>query len=131
MMKLPRLQDIPSYQPTLAVAIVILYLTLFPKPLGEEDVMMFPGFDKVGHFCMFGGMAGIFMYDRWRIGRPLGLRGAWTAVFAAIAFGAVCERLQFVMQLGRSGNDLWDILANTLGAIASLPVACWLGLLRK
>ena len=90
-MTFPKLGFIPGYQPTVIVIALILFLTLLPRPLGEEDFQLFEGADKVVHFIMFGGLTGTFMYDR-------------------------------LMHLGRTGNDLADILANTLGAFTAILV---------
>ena len=43
------LRWIPPYQLTIAVGIVILYLTLLPKPFGEEDLPLFPGAANLAH----------------------------------------------------------------------------------
>lgn len=65
-MTFPKLGFIPGYQPTVIVIALILFLTLLPRPLGEEDFQLFEGADKVVHFIMFGGLTGTFMYDRCR-----------------------------------------------------------------
>lgn len=119
---MPRLRDIPAYQPTLAVIILILYLTLLPKPFGEEDLPLFEGADKVAHFMMFGGLTGTFLYDRWRFDRPLGMRGALVVALCSAILGAMVEWLQDAMGLGRTGNDLYDALANAAGAFLAVPV---------
>lgn len=117
-----KLKEIPAYQPTAAVLVVILYLTLLPKPLGDEDIMLFDGADKVVHFIMFGGLTGTYIFDRWRIGKPVNMRGALiTALFSA-ALGILVEYLQYAMELGRAGNDVYDAIANTLGAFTAVPV---------
>lgn len=110
----------------MVVLIAIIYLTLFPQPLGENEVHLFEGADKIVHFIMFGGLTGTFIFDRWRIGQPLGMGAAILAATASAVIGAVAEYLQYVMQLGRSGNDIFDILANNLGAFAAVPVCRWL-----
>jgi len=117
---------IPAYQPTAAVLVAILYLTLLPQPLGEEDISLFDGADKVVHFIMFGGLTGTFVFDRFRISRPLSLRGALTAAFVSAMLGALVEYLQYAMQMGRAGNDIYDALANTLGAFTAVLVCRWL-----
>ena len=123
---MPRLQFIPIYQLAAAVVVAILYLTLFPDPFGEEELPLFPGADKVAHFCMFGGLCGTIIYERWRFCIPLSLRQAlWVAVAVSI-FGCMVEWLQAAMQLGRSGNDWMDALANAAGAFCAVPVGRWL-----
>ncbi len=117
-----RLREIPAYQPTLAVIVLILYLTLLPQPFGEEEIPLFPGADKIAHFMMFGGLTGTFIFDRWRWDRPLNMRGALMTALCCAAFGALVEWLQSAMQLGRTGNDIYDALANTAGAFMAVPI---------
>lgn len=117
-----RLREIPDYQPTMAVICLILYLTLLPQPFGEEELPLFPGADKIAHFLMFGGLTGTFIYDRWRCGSILRLKGAWLAALCSALFGAIVEWLQYSMQLGRSGNDIYDALANAAGAFLAVPI---------
>lgn len=119
---MPKLRYIPAYQPTLAVIVLVLYLTLLPQPFGEEDLPLFPGADKIAHFMMFGGLTGTFIYDRWRWDRPLTLKGAFTAAICSALFGLLVEWLQYAMDIGRTGNDIWDAAANTAGAFLAVPV---------
>lgn len=112
---------IPAWQPTAAVVVVILYLTLMPQPLNPDDGF-FPGADKVVHFIMFGALAGTIIYDRWRTRGPVSLRFALRAACISIILGILVEWLQDFMDLGRTGRDGWDVLANTLGAITAVPI---------
>lgn len=116
-----RLDFFPPYQPTAIVVAFILYLTLLPRPVGD-GVHLFEGADKVVHFIMFGALAGVWMFDRWRTGSPVRLRGALlAALFSAVA-GLGIEWLQAVMPIGRAGNDIGDAIADVLGAFAAVPV---------
>lgn len=119
-----RLRWIPAYQLTLAVALVILYLTLLPKPFGEEDLPLFPGADKIAHCCMFGGLALTFIFERKRIGKPLTLSGALITAALVTAYGISVEFIQEAMHLGRSG-DIADSIADGIGAFAAVPL-CYL-----
>lgn len=105
---------------------MILYLTLLPQPLGEEEFSLFDGADKVVHFIMFGGLTGTFIFDRWRISKPLGLHSSLVLALCVSLFGCLIEWLQYAMQFGREGNDLADALANTLGAFTAVPICYWL-----
>ena len=120
------IDNIPAYQPTVAVLVAVLYLTLLPQPLGEEEISLFDGADKVVHFIMFGGLTGTFIFDRFRISRPLTLRGALMAALVSAMLGALVEYLQYSMHMGRAGNDIYDALANTLGAFTAVLVCRWL-----
>lgn len=112
---------IPVYQLTLAVGIVILYLTLLPKPFGEEDIPLFPYADKVAHCCMFGGLAFTYIFERKRGGNPLNIRQAIIAAAVVSVFGICIEFIQDAMNLGRSG-DWTDGIADTVGAFAAIPI---------
>lgn len=115
------LRWIPPYQLTIAVGIVILYLTLLPKPFGEEDLPLFPGADKLAHCCMFGGLALTYIFERKRDRSPLSLKGALITASAATLFGIAVEFIQDAMNLGRSG-DMADALADAVGAFAAVPL---------
>lgn len=109
---------IPVWVSSLVVVALIAYLTLVPKPFGDEDIPLFPGADKVVHFLMFGGLAWVLTLDWWRHRRMhLGMRSVivW-AVVSSLA-GGVVELAQAGMNLGRSG-DWYDLLADSLGAFA-------------
>lgn len=121
-----RLLFIPKYQLTFVVIVTILYLTLLPQPLGEEEFHLFESADKVVHFIMFGGLTGTFIFDRWRVSLPLRLRGAIITALCSTLFGALVEWLQYAMNIGRAGNDIWDALANTLGSFTAVPICYWL-----
>ncbi|MDE5960562.1 MAG: VanZ family protein [Duncaniella sp.] len=103
------------------MGIVILYLTLLPKPFGEEDLPLFPGADKLAHCCMFGGLALTYIFERKRDRRPLSLKGALITASAATLFGIAVEFIQDAMNLGRSG-DMADALADAVGAFAAVPL---------
>ncbi|MDE5750414.1 MAG: DUF2238 domain-containing protein [Duncaniella sp.] len=111
----------PPYQPTAVVVALIVFLTLVPKPV-SDDIPMFEGADKVVHFIMFGALTGVVCFDRWRTGRPLGMRGALVVALCSALAGVGIEWLQGIMGLGRGGNDPWDALADMLGAFAAVPV---------
>lgn len=106
----------------MSVIVVILYLTLLPKPFGEEELPLFPGADKIAHFMMFGGLTGTYIFDRWRASHPCGIKGALLTALMSAIFGCVVEWLQAYMQMGRTGNDVWDAMANTAGAFTAVPI---------
>lgn len=115
-------QSVPAYQPTVVVLVAILYLTLLPQPLGEEDISLFDGADKLVHFIMFGGLTGTYIFDRCRMSRPLSMRGALLTALASALLGVFVEYMQYAMHMGRTGNDIYDALANTLGAFSAIPI---------
>lgn len=113
----------------------VLWLTLAPKPLPDNDLGLIPGLDKIVHACMFGGLFLVMCADvaaRRGRGASRGCgddknnaavsAGAETAAVVAgivsVAFGAVIELTQDAMGLGR-GGDLWDFLADAVGVAAA------------
>lgn len=124
-MGFPKLKFIPQYAPTILVGLLVLYLTLFPRPVGAEMVEVFPGADKLVHFIMFGVMCGTFLYDRWRFGRPCGPVGAFIAAIAVSLIGVAIEWLQTAMGMGRS-EDIIDAIADAVGAFAAIPICGYL-----
>lgn len=116
-----KLRWIPAYQLTLAVILVILYLTLLPKPFGEEEIPLFPGADKIAHCCMFGGLTLTYIFERKRMGKALSVRKALLAAAIVSLFGVAVEFIQAAMDMGRSG-DIFDGIADTVGAFAAVPL---------
>ena len=117
-----RLRWLPLNLPWILVLSAILYLTLAPHPLGEEELPLFPGADKIAHFIMFGVLTGAFIYDRWRFDIAITMRTAIIAALCSAFIGIGVEALQSLMDLGRSGNDTADAVANALGAFTAIPM---------
>ncbi|MDR4036860.1 MAG: VanZ family protein, partial [Parabacteroides sp.] len=44
-----------KYPFSLAIILIVIYLSFF-KPPRMDDIPLFPGVDKVVHFCMYGWM---------------------------------------------------------------------------
>lgn len=117
---------LPPYTFTVIIAVVILYLTLDPDPLPDNDFELFPGADKLVHAIMFAALAGAIALDRWRRGIVGAVSFKALAVYALIASvaGGLVEVLQGSMGVGRSA-DVWDFVADALGAIIGVLVARW------
>lgn len=100
---------------SLTVAL-ILWLTLAPRPVGEMDVPLFPGADKLVHAVMFGFLTWMLYIDlgktRHRV--PSATATLLCAAVSAI-FGALTELLQRIMEAGRSMEGA-DLAADALGA---------------
>lgn len=97
--------------------IAILWLTLAPKPLGDEPPPLFPGADKIAHAIMFGELTWMILLDWQR-------KHAWEKVkmstilivaFSSSLFGILIEFLQAAMQLGR-GFEYADMAADLIGS---------------
>lgn len=123
----------PKRWVTTALAVLcILYLTLVPRPLPDNDINV-PGLDKVVHAVMFGGLVYVAGIDLSRMRRrcyrqlPVG-RAVCVAVAAAL-LGGVIEIAQYAMNMGR-GGDFYDFLADMAGAAAGIwlsmkSIATW------
>lgn len=98
----------------------ILWLTLSPRPFGENPPGLFPGADKLAHAIMFGGFCAMMMLDwqrkhAWRkeeIGRIL-----FFALLSTLS-GIMIEYVQAYMNLGR-GFEYQDMAADGAGALAA------------
>ena len=84
--------------------VVSLYMLFWPDPGGPDTEL--PGADKVVHLLVFLALAGT---ARLRFG------GAQAVLGAVLAYAAVSEVVQALVLSRRSG-DLWDLLADVVGA---------------
>lgn len=112
------LEWLPKWTLTAVCLAAILWLTLASKPLGDNEIELFPHADKVAHAIMFGGFTFCILMD-WTRKRdwtriPLKI-AVWAAVFS-ILLGVATEILQQSMHIGRSGDCL-DLIADSAGAI--------------
>ena len=108
---------------TALVLLLILYLTLVPRPLPNTNIEI-PGLDKLAHAIMFGVLAFVTSIDMARRNRNvIRTLSNSTIIYISIivAFvGLLIEILQQLMQLGR-GGDLLDFIADIIGIfIASI-----------
>lgn len=101
--------------------VTIFYLALWPDPLGDEPVELFPGADKAVHAVMFGTLALIIPFDFWLASRPLGARGIIMAGAGAALLGGAVEIVQQAMGMGR-GADVLDFVADSAGAAMAVYV---------
>lgn len=95
----------------------ILWLTLAPKPLGENPPPLFPGADKIAHAVMFGGFTLTLALDwqrkhRWN---PVTPERVLIYAISSAFLGIVIEFLQAAMGLGR-GFEIADMIADIIGA---------------
>lgn len=102
---------------SLLTLILILWLTLSPKPLGEKPPKLFEGADKIVHGLMFGFFAVMMIFD-WQ--RKNGWRAAGFKIIICSALlsamtGIGIEFCQDAMGKGR-GYENADIFADTIGA---------------
>lgn len=116
---------IPAWLPTILAVGLLLWLTLAPKPLGDNDMDLFPGADKLVHTLMFGGTAVAFLFDLqkhycWHPLRWPTLIGI--AVSLSLA-GIAIEFAQEALGDGRSFEEA-DMAADTIGAFSAAALWC-------
>lgn len=113
---------LPAWLLTVLTVGAVLWLTLAPQPLPDNDIPLFPGADKLVHAAMFGGVTLVLWAD-WRMTRHRPLAVWQTALCAviAIALGGAIEIAQGTMNLGRSA-DFADFVADTIGSLAVMAI---------
>ena len=97
---------IKKYPFSLAIILVVIYLSFF-KPPKMDDIPLFPGVDKVVHFCMYGGMSGMLWLEFLRNHRKYEtvLWHAWIgAVLCPIVMSGIIEILQEYCTTYRGGD---------------------------
>lgn len=107
---------VKKWWPSILTFSVVLYATLWPDPVGAEEVSLFPGADKLIHAIMMGGLASAVLFDWRRSGRSLSRRFIVSVACVAVLFSALDEIAQNAMNLGRALEFL-DFLADTGGII--------------
>lgn len=119
---------LPCGVPTLICLGLILWLTLAPHPVGEVEIPLFDGADKVVHAIMFWGLAMTAWFDAGRRGgewHTLGRGMSLGVCLFALVIGALTEILQGTMGVGRA-LEWADGLADTAGvAIAYAGIMYW------
>ncbi|MDE6228943.1 MAG: hypothetical protein K2M40_04055 [Muribaculaceae bacterium] len=109
---------LPRWLLTAICSGLILYLTLVPKPLPDNDIPFWEHTDKLVHAIMFGALYVCLALDLWR-GQPVALRRRLVPALISIAAGGIIELLQGAMHLGR-GADPLDFLADSVGVIVAM-----------
>ncbi len=103
---------------------MVAYLTLSPSDFLPESNLL--GYDKLGHFGMFGGWTGLIGLYLVFYRQP-SHTSLWTIWAVGIGFSLLIELAQWGLPLGRSAE--WaDMLANTVGCTVATGIIM---LLRK
>lgn len=125
-MSIKRLLDkTPRWIFTVIVVAAVLYLTLMPQPLPDNDIPWFEGMDKLVHGIMMFGVMLCLSFDYFRICHkkqdriPVGTLSVFLII--TIAFGGLIELLQDWMDMGR-GKDMKDFEADTIGALVAYVI---------
>lgn len=112
----------PRWLLTAVCSAAILYITLAPHPVGQELLPVFPGYDKLIHGIMFGGLAFCAALDALLHKKSAPTPCAWLWVGAAcIVFGGVDEVLQGLLTDARAASPA-DWLADIAGTCLVLGV---------
>ncbi|MDE6638659.1 MAG: VanZ family protein [Muribaculaceae bacterium] len=117
------LEKLPPWTFSIICFLAICWLTLSPDPLGDNELPLFPGADKIAHAIMFGGFTFCIILD-WnrRHDWPLKIEKADVhAADIASIFGIITELLQDAMHTGRS-LEFWDMVADITGAFLVLAI---------
>lgn len=114
------MRKVPHWLCSVLCLAVILYLTLVPDPLGEEELPLFPGADKMFHGLMFFGLTLCMLFDcmRTRGWRKLSLPIISLISLIGMGAGIGIEYIQEAMGIGRT-KEFWDMVADAFGAIAA------------
>lgn len=116
------LEKLPKWLFSIIVVAAVLYLTLMPQPLPDNDIPWFEGADKLVHGIMMLGVMLCLSFDYFLIVYkkrdkiPVGILSVF--LIFTIAFGGIIELLQGWMDMGR-GKDMVDFEADTIGAIVA------------
>lgn len=114
------LQILPPWLLSIICFLAICWLTLAPQPLGDNEIPLFPGADKIVHAIMFGGFTFCIIVDWCRRRNwppyPATIKVCLLAPILPCLMGIATELLQDSMQMGRSGDE-WDLVSDIAGAI--------------
>ena len=118
-------RKVPSWVFSIVCLGAVLWLTLSPHPLGDNDFNYFFGIDKVAHIIMFMGLTLCFLFDamRARNWHTLSLPEISLWSLAGMSIGILTEYLQATMNIGRA-FEYPDMIADAFGAI--LAGALWI-----
>jgi VanZ family protein len=114
-----------KYLFSITIIPVVVYLSLMDSP--STDILRFPGWDKVVHFCMYGGVAGIIWLEylfNHRRNKPRLKQGILVAVVSPLLLSGLLEIGQSTLTEHRSGDWL-DFAANT-GGIVTAALIAWI-----
>ncbi|MBQ7042452.1 MAG: hypothetical protein IJN66_07080 [Muribaculaceae bacterium] len=117
------LLKLPPYLPSVIVLMLLFYLTLVPQPLPPMEEP-FLNFDKLVHVAMMAGVYLTFAFDYTRRERQhqLPLSVIFLLLVIVVLLGGFIELAQGTDFIHR-GSDLWDFIADAVGAILASVVA--------
>ncbi|NDV81040.1 VanZ family protein [Bacteroides sp. 51] len=109
---------IKKYPVSIAVILLVIYLSFFKPPSLPDTDWEIPHLDKVVHMGMYFVMSGMLWWEFFRSHKSgLPMRRAWIGAFLfPVLFSGGVELLQEYCTTYR-GGDWLDFLANTTGAL--------------
>ncbi len=128
------LEKLPPWTLSVLCFLAICWLTLAPHPLGDNDLPLFPGADKIAHALMFGGFTLCIIIDRLR-------KKGWPSFPESLSIifyspdipsftGIITEFLQGEMHAGRT-FEFWDMVADITGAFLTAAIFATIGYMRQ
>ncbi|MGN6508534.1 MAG: VanZ family protein [Chitinophaga sp.] len=115
------------YLPALGWIILILFLCTLPgSAIPKASIFDMLHIDKVVHFVLFGSTVVLLAYGYYRQKGIVSKRALFLLVLAATLYGLAIEFIQKYMVVNRS-FDLYDLLADGVGAGAGALVFWWIG----
>lgn len=115
---------IKNYPISLIIVGLVIYFSFFSIP--SFDAPPFPYFDKIAHFCMYGGLSGVlwleFLWNHRKEEIISFRRGMIGGTVLPILFSAFIELAQEYLTTNRSGEFV-DFLANTSGSLLATAIA--------
>ncbi|MET3875534.1 MULTISPECIES: VanZ family protein [Chitinophaga] len=110
------------YTPAILWIILILVLCTLPgKDIPSNSFLDRIHFDKFVHFCLFGGIVLFLSLAIYWQKKHISTTTLVLLVLLAAGYGLAIEFIQKYWAIGRS-FDMYDLVADTLGAIAGVWV---------
>lgn len=119
------LRRLPFFSLSILTTAIILYLTLVPHPIPEDNIPLIPGLDKIVHGIMFGILTLTLSIDysrKWHDFKAVPLVMLICFGTCSAAFGGLVEIAQGTMGLGREA-DVADWVADIAGCIVFALIA--------
>lgn len=112
------LHYIKKYPVSIAIILLVIYLSFFKPPSLPDTDWKIPHLDKVVHMGMYFVMSGMLWWEFFRSHKSrLLMHRAWIGAFLCpVLFSGCVEVLQEYCTSHR-GGDWLDFLANTVGAL--------------
>ena len=108
----------------LAYASLVAWASLAPAEMFNRIPLLFLHQDKALHFLIYGVLVSL---ARWAMAAHWAVHPAFLVVVAgASAYGGLMEFLQRALVRYHRSFEVWDIIANTLGAVCFWWVSRWM-----